>query len=140
MISAYEKSPDKIGFGGCLVRVAGHDFMDFRLDGIEKGGSDGCINFKDEDNAGLSKCILAAGLPEIFEEFCSNVSLADFLVIAAEAVMGRTATHYDSEDYYANGTYAQKLRDNFKFGRITAHSCSWNKGLMPDPTDGCDDL
>jgi hypothetical protein len=31
--------------------------MDFRRQGAEKGGSDGCINFNDEDNNGLSQCI-----------------------------------------------------------------------------------
>ena len=32
---------------GCWVRLAGHDFMDFRRgeDGESTGGSDGCINF-----------------------------------------------------------------------------------------------
>jgi hypothetical protein len=38
---------------------------------------------------------------------CTKVSLADFLVIAGEAVMGRTAASYDAEDYYADGTYAK---------------------------------
>jgi hypothetical protein len=52
---AYELSNDKSGFAGCLVRVAGHDFMDYRKNG--GGGSDGCINFNDEDNKGLSTCI-----------------------------------------------------------------------------------
>jgi len=41
-------------FAGCIVRMAGHDLMDFR-EGDEKnqGGSDGCVNFADEDNKGL---------------------------------------------------------------------------------------
>lgn len=68
------------------------------------------------------------------------MSLADFLVIAAEAVMGRTATLYNQGSYYAEGTFAKALRDNFKFGRTTSATCSWNIGLMPNPTDSCDGL
>jgi len=44
-------------FVGCLLRFAGHDFMDFRFDDKMIGGSDGCMNFHDEDNKGLTKCI-----------------------------------------------------------------------------------
>lgn len=42
-------------FVGCLVRTAGHDFMDFRheADGTTTGGTDGCFNLEDPDNAGL---------------------------------------------------------------------------------------
>ena len=33
-------------YAGCLVRLVGHDLMDFRTDGTTStGGSDGCINF-----------------------------------------------------------------------------------------------
>ena len=48
-------------YAGCLVRLAGHDFMDYRVGGTggsaNVGGSDGCINFADADNTGLSSCI-----------------------------------------------------------------------------------
>jgi hypothetical protein len=83
------------------VRTAGHDFMDYRkTNGVESGGSDGCINFGDEDNTGLADCLEASGLIEVFKDHCTTVSLADFLVIAGEAVMGRTAELYDANDYY----------------------------------------
>lgn len=62
----YEDAEDKNAFAGCLVRLAGHDMMDFRYvfkknsDGTDSrrvinkiGGSDGCINFNDKDNRGL---------------------------------------------------------------------------------------
>ena len=29
----------------CLLRTAGHDFMDYRPNHEHEGGSDGCINF-----------------------------------------------------------------------------------------------
>ena len=41
---------------GCLLRLSGHDFMDFRSN-AGRGGSDGCINFEDEDNKGLIQCV-----------------------------------------------------------------------------------
>jgi hypothetical protein len=38
-----------------MVRTAGHDFMDFRIDvnGKQVGGSDACMNFLDPDNNGI---------------------------------------------------------------------------------------
>jgi hypothetical protein len=40
-------------YAGCLVRLVGHDFMDFRRNDENQGGSDGCVNFLDPDNLGL---------------------------------------------------------------------------------------
>ena len=54
--------------------------------------------------------------------------------------MGRTATFYNSGDYYAEGTFAKELRDNFNFGRETAKTCAWNHGLMPNPANSCNGL
>ena len=120
VVSEYEKLADtatdnlnpRATFAGCLVRTAGHDFMDFRIqsDGTFKGGSDGCINFKDADNTGLAQCLFDANMVSLYEGFCTTVSLADFLVIAAEAVMGRTATGYNSSNRFATGTYANVLK------------------------------
>jgi hypothetical protein len=39
------QSNKKGSFVACLLRTAGHDFMDFRPDDEHVGGSDGCINF-----------------------------------------------------------------------------------------------
>lgn len=67
------------GFAGCIVRLAGHDFMDFRyqLDPNNTkrttgstGGSDGCINFNDPDNRGLAKCISETKLQTAYDEHC----------------------------------------------------------------------
>lgn len=82
---------------GCTLRLAGHDFMDFRYltTTTTQGGSDGCINFNDGDNGGLLDCINNYGLPSVYANYCSIVSLADFLVIAGEAVMGRTSDTYN---------------------------------------------
>jgi len=83
--------------------------MDYRKTSSNSflGGSDGCINFNDGDNAGLLDCIVNFNLNSVYSKYCSLVSLADFIVIAGEAVMGRTATSYNSSDYYASGTLAK---------------------------------
>lgn len=39
-------------FVGCLLRLEGHDFMDFRSD-KKNGGADACINLLEDDNKGL---------------------------------------------------------------------------------------
>ena len=134
MNQIYNKLPaevDSTGFGqntkfaACALRLAGHDLMDFRVhkDGSMTGGSDGCLNMEDPDNKGLPKCIQEFGLAKAYEDTCDRVSLADFIVIAAEAVTGRTATSYNKEDYFAEGTLARAHRDNFKHGRKTNVNC-----------------
>ena len=67
VIAIYEALPNDVtpisnpraAFAGFLVRAAGHDFMDFRInaDNTTSGGMDGCINFSDGDNAGLQTCL-----------------------------------------------------------------------------------
>jgi len=109
-------------FAGCVLRLAGHDFMDYRKDSSGKvsGGSDGCVNFLDPDNAGLLDCIVNNKLQTAYEPLCSVVSLADFVVIAAEAMMARTATSYNSANIFASGTLAATFLANFQYGRITS--------------------
>ena len=116
--------------------------MDFRTGSgsSTSGGSDGCINFADEDNTGLADCLENSGLPEIFADYCDSVSLADFLVIAGEAVMGRTAERYSASNYYEMGSVAEAFLENFKFGRTAVDECPDNSGLMPNPELGCDGL
>lgn len=96
--------------------------MDFRRDdaGVTSGGSDGCVNFADPDNKGLAECLDEFGVPALYERACDRVSLADFTVILAEAIMGRTSTLYNAADLYAEGTLARKFRDSFKAGRETS--------------------
>lgn len=58
-------------FVGCMVRTAGHDFMDYRVDEDNKGGSDGCMNFEDGDNTGVVSCITESGVLDIYDDWCS---------------------------------------------------------------------
>jgi len=126
----------RANFAGCLVRFAGHDFMDYRT-GAGRGGSDACIDFTEDDNAGLQPCLEEFKIADVFAKHCGSVSLADFIVIAAEAVMARTSTSYDPANPFAEGSLAKSFRDNFKYGRETATTCEWNKGYMPAATEGC---
>lgn len=116
--------------------------MDFRYvtDNTTSGGSDGCIDFNDVDNAGLDQCLTNTNVASVYDKYCDVVSLADFIVIAAESVMGRTAADYNAAAPFTQGTLLQKWRDNFRSGRTTAESCTGNVGLMPNPEDGCTGL
>ncbi len=72
--------------------MAGHEFMDFRS-GVG-GGSDVCVNFSDGNNAGLDVCLhqssFGVSVADAYASYCTTVSLADFFVISAEAVIGVT--------------------------------------------------
>jgi hypothetical protein len=84
------------------VRLVGHDFMDFRKDQESRGGADGCLDFSDPDNIGLETCLQNSKLNEIYAKHCGTVSRADFFVIAAEAVMGRTSSNYDANNRFSD--------------------------------------
>lgn len=123
-------------FAGCLVRLVGHDFMDYNADrsGTGQGGADGCINFEDPDNKGLKGCLLEAvaeddtSLEGIWQEFCTEVSLADFFVIVAEALIVNTLPK-ESE------SWGPELENQFRFGRTTRETC--DNDLLPNPEHSC---
>jgi len=119
-----DNTNERASFVGCLVRQAGHDFMDYRPDDSNVGGSDGCSHYDDPDNMGLYECVTKFGIDKLYENWNTRVSIADFLVIIAEAVMGRVATDnygttYNKNTHFRDGTYAKTLRDSFKYGRKT---------------------
>jgi len=127
-------------FAGCVLRAAGHDFMDFRS-GL--GGSDGCLRFDDPDNKGLINCLKGdfdmngdtdpdafnKTLHDVYKNFCDAVSLADFIVIAGEAVMGFTETS-------AAVNLKQDFHDRFMYGRSTRATCA-DAVALPNPANGC---
>jgi len=130
---------EQADFVGAVLRTAGHDFMDWNGD-RSTGGSDGCVDFDDEDNAGLKPSLCGAGefwkgatLNEVYKEFCGTVSYADFLVIASEAVMIRTRPDYSSKTQTS-----PTLSFDFKFGRETSTSCKKTSDTaLPNAMDGC---
>lgn len=133
----------RASFVGCLLRQAGHDFMDYRPGHEHEGGSDGCMSFDDPDNKGIPSCVRKFGIHDLYGKWSNKVSLADFMVIIAEAAIGRSATDnysrtYQKGNYFREGTYAKTLRDSFKFGRKTVEECSWNVGRMPNPEHSCE--
>lgn len=124
---------------GCLLRFAGHDLMDYRVGEKDIGGSDGCVDFSSGDNAGLQNCLISAKMPEAYAKHCTKVSLADFTVIAAEAVMGRTSNSYTTQDKaFGNDTLLHNFRENFLAGRETSNECPWSNDRMPNAEDGID--
>lgn len=144
LFDALGSTAEQTTFAACLLRLAGHDLMDFRRaakkGGDTTGGSDGCVNFQDPDNAGLGPCLRKTGIQKVFAKHCNKLSMADFMVIAAEAVVARMATGYDAADPFKTGTMAQKFRDQLKVGRATVKECPDNSGLMPNPEKGCNGL
>mmetsp|Transcript_11139 Transcript_11139/g.31325 ORF Transcript_11139/g.31325 Transcript_11139/m.31325 type:complete len:385 (+) Transcript_11139:68-1222(+) len=114
-------------WAGCVLRMAGHDFMDFK-DG--QGGSDACTDMTHLDNTGLLEC-LATGehgvsLLQAYQLHCTAVSLADFLVIAAEAIMSASRPQADLD-----------FKATFKYGRTTSDDCDGAADLLPNPLRGC---
>jgi len=131
---------EQADFAGCVLRMAGHDLMDY--DPVsKKGGSDACTDMEDGDNAGLSECLFlgvassGVSLQNAYEKFCDRVSLADFLVIAAEAVMAMRAVG-ESQAYLS-----EQFKAHFLFGRTTAfQGCSYSHGVLPNPANSCVDV
>lgn len=124
-------------FVGCVLRFAGHDLMDFDPE-TKTGGSDGCLAFSDPDNAGLMPCLAGDGefglgvtLQNAYADFCNEVSFADFVVIAAEALMVRSRGDWDP----ALKRSGFELQEGFRFGRLTSPTCM--PGPLPNPEDSC---
>jgi len=122
-------------WAGCILRLAAHDFMDYSH---QEGGADGCLYLPDGDNAGLSNCLAGSdnvvGLLDAYEDFCTRISLADFLVIGAEAVMNITRQNVLND---APSRAKLDFRSRFKYGRVTNPHCNRSIGKMPDAERGC---
>jgi hypothetical protein len=56
-----------MSLAACIIRLSGHDLMDFRnYSGVVTGGSDGCVNFNDPDNAGLAECLSSTNFLPVY--------------------------------------------------------------------------
>eukprot|EP00448_Togula_jolla_P002505 CAMPEP_0170604362 /NCGR_PEP_ID=MMETSP0224-20130122/19382_1 /TAXON_ID=285029 /ORGANISM="Togula jolla, Strain CCCM 725" /LENGTH=462 /DNA_ID=CAMNT_0010929259 /DNA_START=56 /DNA_END=1444 /DNA_ORIENTATION=- len=125
-------------YAGCALRMAGHDFMDY-ADGI--GGANACTDMTDPDNAGLAACLYAGeygvSLRDVYVNFCTHVSLADFLVIAAEAVIDWSRRHAVRSDPTISTFH---LEWRFRYGRRTAEYCPESKHKLPNPEGSCSEV
>ena len=111
-------------FIGCVVRFPGHDLLGSATDGFggQFGGADGCW----ESSRGLFDCTSGntLSLLEVYRDVCSQVSLGDFAVIAAEALMAHIATDKKAT--------AAAFKQNFMYGRRCASRLDC--GSQPPPT------
>lgn len=73
------------------------------------------------------------GINSVYQKYCDKVSLADFIIIIAESVMGRLATGYNATEPFKEGTLSRAFLDQIKVGRETMEICPENVGLMPNP-------
>lgn len=78
-------------FVACLLRTAGHDFMDYRLSAENEGGSDGCINLNDPDNMGIQSCLTGFKIPEVYDQVKTFISFADFLVVIGQVIAAHSS-------------------------------------------------
>jgi len=128
-------------WAGCVLRMAGHDFMDFDSTSGH-GGSDACTNMDDPDNRGLQECLahgeFGFSLRDVYHHHCTRISLADFIVIAAEAVMTVLRDRVRASNDKAA---VLRFRERFLFGRTTAvESCRFEAQRLPNPEIGCSDV
>lgn len=97
------------------------------------------MDFNDQDNKGLFPCLAGEGefdqgftVQRVYEIFCLEVSLADFVVVAAEALMMRTRPDWNST---LGRSPTLDFGADFKFGRTAAANCT--PGALPDAQDSC---
>jgi hypothetical protein len=85
----------KSEYAGCILGLAYYDFMDtWDANGVSGGGADGCVDLNQNPQSNFKKCLATANpdteyepLHTLYQSVCGKVSLADFLVIAAQAIM-----------------------------------------------------
>jgi hypothetical protein len=83
--------------------------MDYRKSkgkskGPGTGGSDACINFDDPNNVDIPDCLLWTDLAGIYNKWCDRISMADFIVVAAEAVVGSMSPDYNANHKFNTDT------------------------------------
>jgi len=133
MANAITDPGDRGHFIGGIVRLAAHDFMDYDLNGPsngeELGGADGCIDFSNAANAGLSdlwcddpdKCPFKA----LYDVAYPFMSKADFWIASASAVIKNTSN--------------ERLDMKFRWGRVDSDTCAHSSARLPEPS-GCDQV
>ena len=138
IIQHQHTTDDKSKYAGCVLRLAGRDLMDYRKGGKGPGtgGSDGCIDFEDPNNAGLPTCLVWTDLPGIYDKWCDQISLADFIVVAAEAVAGSLSPDYNANHKFNTDTLLARFKYQFEFGRKSVDECPSESSLTVDVNNG----
>mmetsp|Transcript_33438 Transcript_33438/g.50441 ORF Transcript_33438/g.50441 Transcript_33438/m.50441 type:complete len:451 (-) Transcript_33438:167-1519(-) len=128
MGSAIQDDGERGHFWGAIVRLAAHDFMDFdrNFSGDERLGSDGCLEFDNDANAGLDDiwCDSCAFKQLYDTSYASFMSRADFWVAAANGVIAETSDGLDLP---------------FRWGRVDRNVCSLSSGRLPEAS-GCNEV
>lgn len=52
----------------------------------------------DDDNNGLAGCLVDFGFTRVYRDFCTHTSIADFAIIAANALTGHLSNNHDDFD------------------------------------------
>ena len=128
---------DRGHFFGGIVRLAAHDFMDY--DKNSEGsttskalGSDGCLDFENQANAGLPDLwcddIVRCPLKTLYDTNYAFMSKADFWVAAANAVVKETSI--------SSASRPDGLILPFRWGRIDEGNCEESSGRLPE-AEGC---
>ena len=98
------------------------------------------LSLPTHDNMGLHSCMIkdfqardSVNIPlELMcQDFCEEVSAADYFVLAAEVMMAATAPAAGGHQDMETNSFAS----NFRFGRRTATNCSPEP--LPNPTHSC---
>lgn len=131
---------DKGHFLGGIVRLAAHDFMDYDMNAESSTtskalGSDGCVDFDHQANAGLSDLwcddVGQCPLKNLYDTSYAFMSKADFWVAAANAVIKITSR--------SSAGRPEGLDLPFRWGRIDEESCDESAGRLPEP-NGCSEV
>ena len=117
--------------------------MDYRKGGRGSpgtGGSDGCVNFEDPNNADIPDCLVWTDLAGIYNKWCDRISMADFIVVAAEAVAGSLSPDYNANHKFNTDTLLTRFKQQFEFGRKSMDECPQEAHMTVNVANGCDDL
>lgn len=128
--SSINNDEELVHFYGGIVRLAAHDFMDYDRNSDTPYGSDGCIDWDHEVNAGLQSIWCSScPLTKLYNKKYTYISWADFWIISANTVM-RILSKDQSFD----------LANTFLWGRKDASICKGSGNRIPTGTGTCRDV
>lgn len=134
---------------GGLVRLIWHDAAEFDPDTPDNLRPDGCLDLRNPDHSGLEMVI--RDMDELWRPVCSQISRADFWVLAAKTGMEEANSYTDNEygcnvnaldrDIKAKSEPRSLLRGievlqahvlPFRYGRVDVPTCEVPSARMPN--------